>query len=148
MEELIVLNIIPRDTAEHICDEIRAEAALQWYTAAARWCWTCQKAAGSDPQRRGFLTKPGNRGQSDARQSRLPPGQSALRPTAPQSAASTWVDLELRLGRTRPYSTLPLQDAFDQLETEVVGAFAFIQCHLDEIQLGFESGDQQVLQGI
>ena len=62
MEELIVLNIIPRDIAEHICDEIRADAALQWHTAAARWCWTCQKAAGPDPQRRGYLSKPGNRG--------------------------------------------------------------------------------------
>lgn len=61
MEELIVLNI-PRDTAEHICEEIRAEAALEWHTAAARWCWTCQKAAGSSLQKRGFLLKPGNRG--------------------------------------------------------------------------------------
>ncbi|MEW5871942.1 MAG: hypothetical protein AB1894_21920 [Chloroflexota bacterium] len=53
---------IPLEIAQQICAEIRQEAEVAWYTQAARWCWTCQQATGGDPNHRGFLRAPGNRG--------------------------------------------------------------------------------------
>lgn len=57
-----VLTPIPYAVAVRLCAEIREEADRQWYTPAARWCWSCQKSTGGDPAKRGFLQKPGNRG--------------------------------------------------------------------------------------
>jgi hypothetical protein len=62
MDTTYLFPPIPYEMAVRLCAEIRAEADRNWYTPAARWCWNCQKSAGGDPAKRGFLQKPGNRG--------------------------------------------------------------------------------------
>lgn len=56
------IQSIPFDVAVRLCEEIRQEAEVKWFTEAARWCWVCQQQTGGDPQKRGFLRAPGNRG--------------------------------------------------------------------------------------
>jgi hypothetical protein len=53
---------IPLEIALQLCDEIRQEAEINWHTAAATWCFTCQQETGGDIARRGILRAPGNRG--------------------------------------------------------------------------------------
>jgi len=53
---------IPLETALQLCDEIRLQAEQNWHTPALSWCFECQQATGGDPQKRGFLRKPDNRG--------------------------------------------------------------------------------------
>lgn len=53
---------IPMEIALKLCAEIRDETDKDWTTHAGRWCWACQQASGGDPDQRGFLRKPGNRG--------------------------------------------------------------------------------------
>jgi hypothetical protein len=56
------LEPIPFDTAVELCAQIRAEAEIHWQTASAKWCYQCRQIAGDDPNNRGFLRAPGNRG--------------------------------------------------------------------------------------
>lgn len=53
---------IPWEEADRLCAAIRLEAEKNWYTAAARWCWDCQRAIEGDMSNRGFMRKPDNRG--------------------------------------------------------------------------------------
>ena len=53
---------IPMEIAVQLCNEIRQEAEVNWQTAAASWCFSCQQQAGGDPAKRGILRLPGNRG--------------------------------------------------------------------------------------
>jgi len=53
---------IPLQLVEKLCEEIRIETEAHWYTESARWCWNCQKSAGGNLEKRGFLRLPGNRG--------------------------------------------------------------------------------------
>jgi hypothetical protein len=53
---------IPLQIALKLCSEIRGEADRNWHTASARWCWECRQSGGDDPDRRGFMRMPGNRG--------------------------------------------------------------------------------------
>lgn len=63
MEKSEIISPIPLEVAEQFCAEIRAEADRNWYTAAARWCWSCRKGKGAEePKQPGYLQKPGNRG--------------------------------------------------------------------------------------
>lgn len=62
MKNINEVEMIPLEAAELLCAEIRAEADVNWHTAAARWCWDCRKKAGGDPANKGYLRKPGNRG--------------------------------------------------------------------------------------
>ena len=55
-------NAIPLEIAIQLCAEIRKEAEQNWHTHAARWCWSCQRSSSGDPEKRGFLRAPGNRG--------------------------------------------------------------------------------------
>lgn len=58
----LVNEPIPYEIAVKLCDEIRAEAEINWNTASANWCYQCRKLAGNDPNKRGFLRAAGNRG--------------------------------------------------------------------------------------
>jgi hypothetical protein len=62
MTEEYVAGAIPLEIALELCEKIRLEAEENWHTAAARWCWECQKSTGGDPAKRGILRAPGNRG--------------------------------------------------------------------------------------
>ena len=53
---------IPLEIALHLCEEIRIEAEIHWYTEAAKWCFMCQEETGGDLNKRGILRAPGNRG--------------------------------------------------------------------------------------
>ena len=61
MEKEILQNPIPLEIAAKLCEQIRTEANTNWHTAAARWCWHCQKTS-EDPSKPGYLGVPGNRG--------------------------------------------------------------------------------------
>ena len=50
--------------------------------------------------------------------------------------------------RLQQATALALQQAFRQLESEMLGTLALIQCHLDVAALSLEVGDQQVIQRI
>lgn len=56
------LSPIPLDITLRLCEEIRRETENNWYTASARWCWSCQQSTNRDPSKRGFLRQEGNRG--------------------------------------------------------------------------------------
>jgi hypothetical protein len=62
MNANVIRDAIPYETAIMLCKEFRAEAEWEWHTAASRWCWRCQQAAGGEASKRGFLRAPGNRG--------------------------------------------------------------------------------------
>ena len=62
MQESSVQERIPMEVALELCAEIREEAEADWQTPVGRWCWVCQETSGGDPTKRGFLSKPGNRG--------------------------------------------------------------------------------------
>ena len=62
MNDNVVIEPIPREVADQLCAAIRQDAELNWYTAAARWCWNCRQEAGGDMNNRGFMREPGNRG--------------------------------------------------------------------------------------
>jgi hypothetical protein len=63
MNEHIVGAPIPLEVATQLCAEIRREFEEEmWPSSAARWCWSCQQSVGENPESRGFLRKPGNRG--------------------------------------------------------------------------------------
>ena len=62
MLETIANDAIPLETAILLCKEIRDEADRNWHTASARWCWECRQSSSGDPDMRGFLREPGNRG--------------------------------------------------------------------------------------
>jgi hypothetical protein len=53
---------IPFETAVELCAQVRADAEVNWNTASAKWCYQCRQIAGNDPNHRGFLREPGNRG--------------------------------------------------------------------------------------
>lgn len=57
-----MINPIPLKIALQLCDEIREETDRIWYPIPARWCLSCEEQAGSEPMKRGFMNKPGNRG--------------------------------------------------------------------------------------
>ena len=46
MNENIITESIPWEAADQLCSDIREEAEQNWSTAAARWCWNCQKTTG------------------------------------------------------------------------------------------------------
>ncbi len=62
MNDNIITESIPWEAADQLCIDIREEAEKNWSTAAARWCWSCQKTTGGDMNKRSFMRQPGNRG--------------------------------------------------------------------------------------
>lgn len=62
MKDGSIAEPIPWIVADQLCITIREEAKQNWSTAAASWCWSCQKETGGDMNKRGFMRQPGNQG--------------------------------------------------------------------------------------
>ncbi len=56
------MDSIPRETAERLCTEIRAENQRRRLSPAAMQCWGCVKFSKGDPAKMCFSNKEGNLG--------------------------------------------------------------------------------------
>lgn len=58
----VIENAIPRDIAEKLCEEVRAEYQGKWWTLAGLQCWGCTRFSHNDVNQMCLSSASGNRG--------------------------------------------------------------------------------------
>jgi hypothetical protein len=56
------MDVIPKDVALKLCEEIRAKNRGRWYSFFGMWCWGCYRFSRGNSTRLCFSNNPENRG--------------------------------------------------------------------------------------